>query len=164
MRKIIKPITILVLLVISIAGCIEKRDSSINDDLDELYVWADTIVYEVLIHNPDTLNNWESEKIKHVRQKQIVDQLFEMIYSGKKKPYHYYNNKRLSINEVKELEATDEFDRNKVGKLQFRETWCYDRNSQKLKKEVHSILLAYELYNESGDLRGYKAAFYLKDF
>ncbi len=156
----------LVFFTISFLGLIGCGDSNKvhHSSGENLEIWADTIIYEVLISNPDTLNKWETAKLKNVRHRKLVDDLFEMIYTGKKKAYDYYTHQALSIDEIKDLEADDRFSREKVGKLQFTETWIYNKSIQKLNKNTHAILLAYELYDDSDNLRGYKAAFFVKDF
>ncbi|TLX77427.1 hypothetical protein E9993_01985 [Labilibacter sediminis] len=145
-------------------SCKQQQPAEVTHKNENYIVWADPITYEVLINNPDSLNHWESTKLKHVKQHELVDHLFEMVYSGQKQAYDYNTHEPISISEIKELELKESFSRNKVGKLQFTETWLFEENSGKLKKDVQSILLAYEVYNDLGELRGYKAAFYLKDF
>ena len=152
---------IITLLLLCLLGCEDNRPAKAKVDAN-ITVWADTIIYDVLISNPDALDEWATTKVKDVRHKKMVDDLFDMIYSGKKKVYDYYTNEEMSIADIKEMEADERFPRNRVGKLQFTETWLYDKNTSELKKQIHSILLAYELYNDSNQLRGYKAAFYLK--
>ncbi len=137
-----------------------------KDDLDtsfdsHLTTWADTIIYEVMISNPDTTNKWESQKLKDVSNKNIVDDIFDMVYNNDKVAYNYYTHQPMSIKDIEQLEKNDNFSRDKIGKLQFTEVWKMDKANQILHKKVLSILIAYELYNADGDLRGYKAAFYI---
>ncbi|WP_282037687.1 hypothetical protein [Saccharicrinis aurantiacus] len=156
----------LLLLVIVISSCNQQPELNSDKVLlpEHNVVWADTIIYEVLLTNPDELNEWETTKLQGVNSKKIVDDLFKMVYDGEKKAYNYYTNEELSIKQVEEIERRDDYSRDKLGKLQFTETWNMDIANKKMHKEVLSILLAYELYNDSNELRGYKAAFYLKDF
>lgn len=160
MKPAFKFFGIFAVLLLCLLGCEGKKSEVSSTDL-KTTVWADTIIYDVLISNPDPLDEWATTKVKDVRHKKMVDDLFDMIYSGKKKAYHYYTNKELTIADIKEMEADERFTRDRVGKLQFTETWRYDHNNDELKKQIHSILLAYELYNDSNQIRGYKAAFYL---
>lgn len=154
---------IFVVLLLFLLGCKDSKTGKTKVDANST-VWADTIIYDVLISNPDSLDEWARTKVKNVRHEKMVDDLFELVYSGKSKAYHYYTNKELSIADIKEMEADERFPRNRVGKLQFTETWLYDKNTTELKKQIHSILLAYELYNDLNRLRGYKAAFYIKSY
>lgn len=166
MNVLQKIISVGVFALLAMYSCTEQTGSIEQvDRFPEHYnTWADTIVYEVLITNPDSLNEWESTKLKDVNAKRVVDDIFTMIYNGEKKAYNYYSNESLSIKDIEDIEARDDFSRDKVGKLQFTEIWKMDIANHKMDKKVLSILLAYELYNDSNKLRGYKAAFYLKDF
>ncbi len=156
----------IIVFIIFLDSCNQKKTNEriVQNDFNCTQIWADTIIYEVLINNPDTINKWENRKVKSVRKKKIVDDLFSMVYNGTKIPYHYYTKKPLSIEDIKELESEEEFSRDKVGKLQFTECWKYDSINNRMQKVVLNILLTYEKYGSSGNLRGYKAAFYLKDF
>jgi hypothetical protein len=158
---------ILLITILITNACQENEKQATSfpvNNWNEASFWADTIIYEVLIQNPDTLNNWENTKLKRVKTQKIVDDLFELIYNKEKVAYNYYTHKPMSINQIKKLEEDDEFSRKRVGKLQFTETWKYNKNTGKVQKKIHHILLAYEIYDSSNNLRGYKAAFYLKDF
>lgn len=145
-------------------GCNRSEIANKHCDYPDLEVWADTIIYEVLIHNPDSLNEWESRKVKDVKTQKVVDDLFGLVYSGKKKAYNYFTNEELSIDDIKNMERVKFTDRSKFGKLQFTESWTFSADSSRLIKTIHEILLAYEVYNENNELRGYKAVFYIKGF
>lgn len=162
MNTYLKVLTIFILSALSFWSCKERKSSASMDITDNMTVWADTIIYEILISNPDTLNEWETTKLKYLNHQKLIDNLFEMIYTGKKKAYHYYTNKPMDISAIKDLENNGTFTRDKIGKLQFTETWIFNKELQSFKKQIHSILLAYEIYDDHNNLRGYKAAFYLK--
>lgn len=165
MKNTFYPLAILLPILLFIVSCGKKNKTSETPVYNNTtQIWADTIIYEVLIQNPDTFNKWENLKLKSVNNRKIVDDLFNLVYKGDKKAYDYYTNEPLSIDDIKDLEANDTFNRGYIGKLQFTESWSYDNSNQKIIKQVHSILLAYEIFNDEGELRGYKAAFYLKDF
>ena len=68
----------------------------------------------------------------------------------------------MSISEVKDIEQQADFSRDKVAKVQFWETWHFDEQELIMTKKVQAVLLAYEYLSEEGELRGYKAAFYVK--
>jgi hypothetical protein len=158
----------ILLITVFIANACQDHEKQVTSlpvkNWNEASFWADTIIYEVLIQNPDTLNDWENTKVKRVKAQKIVNDLFELIYSKKKVAYNYYTHKPISIKKIKKLEEDEEFLRERVGKLQFTESWKYDKNTGQVQKKIHNILLAYEIYDSSNNLRGYKAAFYLKDF
>ncbi len=60
------------------------------------------------------------------------------------------------------LESKKDFSRDHVGQLQFCEAWYMDAETHQMHKEIHSVLVAYEFLTSDGELRGYKAAFYIK--
>jgi hypothetical protein len=123
---------------------------------------ADTISYPVVIKNPDTTDTWTTECLLPLDRKKLVDMVFDAVYKHKAQAYKYFDDKPMSISEIKDLEKTDEFSRDRVGKLQFWESWYFDEKHQIFTKKVHKILVAYELFTEDGELRNYKAAFYIK--
>ncbi len=150
--------------LVSYQSCNCDHNKNNNSQLDlnpQNSIWADTITYEVMISNPDSTNSWETQKLKNVSQRKIVDDIFELVYNNDKKAFNYYTHDPMSIQEIETLEKEENFSRDKVGKLQFTEIWKMNKATQKLHKEVLSILIAYEIYNSEGELRGYKAAFYI---
>lgn len=123
---------------------------------------ADTIIYPTVIKNPDSLDVWTEQCLSQLERRQFVDQVFKAIYKHKAKAYNYLNNKELTIADVRAIEEQPDFSRDKVAKLQFWETWHFDEQQLIMTKKVHAILLAYEFLTDEGELRGYKAAFYIK--
>ncbi|MCW3804225.1 hypothetical protein [Plebeiibacterium marinum] len=163
MIKSILP-AILMFLLISVS-CQDNNsnntDKENNPVKKNLELWADTIIYDVLIQNPDPTDEWQDQKIKHVNHKKLVDDIFSSIYTEKKIAYDYYSNQPYTIDEIREFE--EGYPRTDIGKLQFEECWKYDQNTGNIEKQVYSILVAYTLYDSSQNIRGYKAGFYLKN-
>ncbi len=163
MKSILPAILIIFLFTISCQN--KKNNNNTSNNITplnkNLELWADTIIYDVLILNPDSTDEWQEQKIKRLNHKKLVDDLFKSVYSGKKTAYNYYTNEPYSINDIKEFEKV--YPRKDIGKLQFEECWKYDQNSGNIEKKVYSILVAYTLYKSSGEIRGYKAGFYLKN-
>ncbi|MCG8582413.1 MAG: hypothetical protein MI866_20985 [Bacteroidales bacterium] len=123
---------------------------------------ADTIIYPVVIKNPDSLDVWTEQSLSQLERKQFIDQVFEAIYKHKAQAYSYFDHEELSMSDIRDIEEQPDFSRDKIAKLQFWETWHFDEKQLIMTKKVHAILLAYEIHTEEGDLRGYKAAFYVK--
>jgi hypothetical protein len=120
---------------------------------------ADTISYGVIIKNKDSTNTWRKKWLKNLNRESFIDNIFQRIYSGELTPYSYFNEEQLSIEDIKSLEEKKEFNRSKIGKLQFKEIWYWDPENMNMIKEVYSIMFAYERYNSDGSFRGYKPAF-----
>jgi len=94
----------------------------------------------------------------------LVNEIFDLVYEGKLTPYEFFSETPLTIEDIKQLERDPEFSRDKIAKVQFEEGWYFDPVSLKMTKRVHSIMLAFEIYNNQGEIKGYKPAFkvYLK--
>ena len=165
-KKIILKFELIIVIAIAgfLASCNQKVSNSEGDaiDLDEGTLIADTIIYSVVIKNPDSYDLWTEKCLSRLKKSELVDRIFEAVYSHKARAYSYSTNKPLTVSQVKEIEEREDFTRDKVAKLQFWETWNFDEVNQDMTKNVHAVLVAYEVISEEGELRGYKAAFYIK--
>jgi len=155
---------IVVCLVILLQACGTKTEQNHTSTVNTIsgQCVADTIIYSVVIKNPNPLDTWTDECLSQLKRSQLVDQFFEAVYEHKAKAYSYSTHEVLSVSDIEEMENTDEFNRDKVAKLQFWETWYFDEQQQAMHKKVHAVLVAYEMQTDDGELRGYKAAFYIK--
>ncbi len=162
-------ISISVLLIL-IAGCksgsdnnYEYSDKPHKPQSDSLgMLMASPVIYDVIVKNPDTEDGWASEKLKFLDKEELVNIIFDAVYSGKLKAYNYHSGEEMSIKEIKELEESEEFDRSMIGKLQFEEDWYLDKERFTMYKDIKSILLAYERIDQFGEVQSYKAAFLIK--
>lgn len=166
MRYYTKTLQLLIILLVFTFGCNlkQKENQAIQFGNEENYiVIADTIINDVVVKNPNQ-DEWTDICLRNLDKKMLVDEIFKSVYSGKLIPHEFFNNEVLSINDIKALEDDPDFNRDLIAKVQFEEAWYFDPESQKMIKKVHSIMLAYEIYNSLGEIRGYKPAFkvYLK--
>ena len=138
---------------------VDERDITKKDSSISLIQIADTIIYDVLIENPDNDDTWKEHCLKNLNKEPLVDFLFESVYQKQAKAYHYYTNKEFTIKEVREIENEPEFSREKIAKIQFVEEWLLDTTNFKMYKEIHSVMLGYEVRSESGEIKGYKPTF-----
>ncbi len=157
--------SIFILLVFA-SGCNLKQNDyqAIQLGTEEKFiVIADTIINDVVVKNPNQ-DEWTDICLRNLDKKTLVDEIFKLVYSGELIPYEFFNNQTLSIEDIKALEEDPDFSRELIAKVQFEEAWYFDPASKKMIKKVHSIMLAYEIYNSLGEIRGYKPAFkvYLK--
>ena len=142
----------------------KKEKKAITIDSIETYlVIADTIITDVVIKNP-TDDEWTDYTIRNLNRKELVDQIFKAVYKKELVPYDFFNDTPLSVDKVREIESDPEFSRDKIAKVQFEEKWYYNAENNSMIKKVHSIMLAYEVYNAEGEIKGYKPTFkvYLK--
>jgi hypothetical protein len=123
---------------------------------------ADTIIYDVIIRNPNPDDTWTASCLKGLQRSELVDSLFAWVYNGKLSAYDFDSHQKLNVNDIEKIESAKDFDREKIGKIQFMEKWYYDGSVPGLNKEIISLVLGYEVYNESGELRGYKPVFKMR--
>lgn len=117
------------------------------------------ITYDVVIKNPDPLDVWTTSCLEHLEKDILVDLIFNAIEKGRVKAYNYHTEEEMSLRDIRALEKDDEFDRSRIAKVQFIEEWYFDPDAFILEKRVNSIMLAYEVFDQEGNIRGYKAAF-----
>lgn len=139
----------LLLLLATFYSCDRRKSSSSSAQV----IYADTIVYEALIHNIDPSAPWQTDWLKGLNREAYIDKLFELVYNKEIQVVDYDTQERLSIKDIKEWEANNP--RSTIGKLQFTETWSFD-NGQ-FNKHIIAIMPAYEVFTEDGELRAYKA-------
>ena len=122
---------------------------------------AESIRYDVIIKNPDPDDEWTETCLKGLDREKLVNEVYKAIYAGKVKAYDYYTDDPMSVEQVKEIEKQAESDGAEVAKVQFLEDWFFDPVTFNFYKKVHFIMLAYEILDENGNARNYKAAFYV---
>jgi len=137
----------------------EKPEKTLENSQDYYQVLADTISYGVVVKNKDTTDRWKEKWLRSLKLEKFVDQIFSKVYAGEATAYNYFDETPLTIHDIKELEKQEEFQRNRIGKIQFEEIWYYSNDQMKMEKHVYSVMLAYEVYRNDGSFRGYKPAF-----
>lgn len=160
MRKF-KFLYIAIAFVLFAVGCNLKQNEPIVVQIDnesKFLTIADSIITDVTILNPDG-DEWTDYTLRRLDKKTLVDEIFKSVYKEELIPYEFFNDKQLTIEDIKAIEDDPEFSREKIAKVQFEEAWYYDSKKHKMVKKVHSIMLAYELYNSEGEIKGYKPAF-----
>jgi hypothetical protein len=156
-------ICILFIIILSAIGCNNKpATNSTASGFTTNELIADTIFYPVRIKNIDTTDVWADSRLKKLNSNRLVDDIFKSVYEGKSTAYNYLTDQPLTVEEVKNIESKEDFSRDKVVELEFREKWWYSPDRSVFKKEVLSILVAYAVYDEFGDFSRMKAAFYIK--
>ncbi len=121
----------------------------------EVAAIAPKITYPVVIKNPDKNDEWTQECLKDVDIKAFANLFFDLIYSEKLKAHEYMSDEAMTIEQVKAFEKENK--REKIAKVLFQEEWYFDAKKAKMYKKVNSVMLAYELFSETGEVKGYKA-------
>ena len=119
---------------------------------------ADTIIYEVVIRNANPEDPWSTHCLAGLDQKKLIDNVFDMIYSGKIAAYNHDTREKLTPRQVEKIEAEEGFSRDNIGMIQFTEAWYMDPDRVTMTKKVLSMVLGYN-YNGPGGERFYKALF-----
>jgi hypothetical protein len=154
-------VSILLVFIAFSYGCTRKAS---NEKIQPGSLVADTIICDVVIHNPNPEDQWTTECLKNLKHRALIDSLFALVYDGKMKAYDFFSKEVIKNKDLKQMESENGFSRDHIGKIQFTERWYFDKKSQQFQKEVLSLVLGYELFNQDGSLRGYKPIFkiYLK--
>jgi len=133
--------------------------TNIKLDSLEFTSFADTIICDMVVKNPDPEDMWTEKWLKQLKRKEFIDIIFNEIYKCRLVAYDYYTNKILQPSDVKKIEKQSDFNRNIIGKFQFNETWYYDNKNHSFIKKVNSIIFGYETYDDKGYVKGYKPLF-----
>jgi hypothetical protein len=143
-----------------------KQPVIVDNELLEKNIIADTIVYEVIIKSTSSSEEWMSQcqqfsEISHLNKTTFIDSLFADIYGNKYVVYDFFSGNPITTEELAAMEKEEWFSRDAIGKIQFKETWYFDREHQIFRKKVLSMVLGVELVDDLGALKGYKAIFKL---
>lgn len=120
-------------------------------------VYADSIITDMLIINPDSTDTWTTECLKGLKREALMDVLFDALYREKIKAYDFITGAELSPDEVKKIEELPKNNRANISKLQFNEQWLLDTATLTMIKKVHSIIPGYEVKADDGSIKGYRA-------
>jgi Gliding motility associated protein GldN len=143
----------LILAAIITLSC--KNNSSTENDNLNFETVADTITYDVIIKNTEKIDPMTDEFLRYLNKTKLIDGIFTSIYSGKLEAYNYFSGKKITVDELKEIENSESYSREDIGKIQFAETWFYSADNSVFKKKVVSMTLGLEQFNDDGTLRGY---------
>ncbi len=160
------PLFFLIIVLAFLHSCC-SNDSPTDDKIPTLLqsqiTLADTITYDVMLRALDEENIWEVEQLKYLNREAFVSYIFDGIYSNRFRAFDFFNGKPLSTDEVKKIDATVGFAREKVTKVQFKELWYVDTLGT-LQKHVHSYTLGIEAYSNQNTFIGHKALFTVKPY
>ncbi len=155
--------TLLFLPLLFISACgngiPEQRPPQVERTPLDGAVIADTVIYDVIVKNPNASDLWAEQSLRNLNREGLVDIIFNAVYRGELIPYDYFTMEVMSVRDVARLESDPEFSRDNIGMLQFSEEWYFDEENLRMEKRVNSISLGYEVYDTDGNIRGYKPAF-----
>ncbi len=119
---------------------------------------AKPITYEVLVKNPDSNDEWQTECLENTNIKQMSGDIIHAVLTGKLKAYDYFDNHLLTKSEIKAI-LKKNGNQNNIGNIQFQEEWYWDKENAQLQKKVKSLMFGYEICGENNKVRGYRASF-----
>lgn len=155
----------LIFLFIVACSCKAPTDQKTSDAMQKSsfsgMIAADTIIYDVIIRNTNPDDSWAESCLKGLKRTELIDSIFVLIYAEKITALDFDTHQTLKKKDIKKLEAEKDFSRDKIGKIQFKEKWIFDTKNTTFRKEIISMILGYEVYDDSGELRGYKPLFML---
>jgi len=137
------------------------RPSENTTDTQGISVLADSLVYSIVTHTNENDDSTENVEFKSFLQEKLISYIFEQLYAEKLKAYNFLTDEKLSLKEIKKIEAAEGFCLSKVGKVQFNEQWYFDKYGV-LNKRVNSMTLGVESYSNQGNFYGYRALFKIK--
>jgi hypothetical protein len=156
---------LIITIIFCTASCKQKslnlrfEKTIVSIDSLKLTNYADTVVCDMVVKNPDKEDTWTEECLSRLKRKALTDSIFDDVYKGKLIAFDFNSHKPLSVKEVKKLEEMAGYSRDIIGKFQFREAWFYDKQHHSFIKKVHSIVFGFETYDQSGFVKGYKPLF-----
>ncbi|MCK5538479.1 MAG: hypothetical protein KAI79_16755 [Bacteroidales bacterium] len=116
---------------------------------------AKEIIYDVKLRVSSDDEEWTRNCLKNTSPEALGNSIFKAIYEERLIAYDYFTDEKMSIKAVQKFEK--EFERIRIGQLQFIEDWYFDEQNLKFYKEVKGLMMAYERYREDGSVKNYKA-------
>jgi hypothetical protein len=154
-------------VIIILAGCKDKRqepaykyrETEVRYDSLAGSLIADTIIYDVIIKNPNPDDIWTEQCLGYLRRDEFVNQLFEAVYNKRADAYDYITGAKMSPRDLRKFEKTEDFGRDKVGKIQFAEVWYFNDAKLTMEKRILYMVLGYEVKGDNSEVIGYKPVF-----
>jgi hypothetical protein len=165
MKKRVSILYIAAIIAITMFSCKQRTaemqivKNTIKFESVDMKSYADTIVCDMVVKNPDKEDLLTEQWLGQLKRKELTDSIFADIYSGQLIATDFETHKVLTTAEIKRIEETPGYNREIVGKYQFRESWFYDKKQHVFIKKVQSIIFGYETYDERGFVKGYKPLF-----
>ncbi|HEX2395146.1 MAG TPA: hypothetical protein VHI78_07360 [Bacteroidales bacterium] len=114
------------------------------------FIIADTIIYDVNIVNKNPDDQWSTKRLNKLDRKLMIDNIYDLVYSGKANAYNHTSGEKLTIRQVQELEKSEGFNRENVDMIQFKEVWYMNPEQKSITKKVLSMVLGSQVYGTDG--------------
>ncbi len=151
-------------LLLAAASCKQSKPTAADEPAATAFdsvsgvVVADTIIYDVVISNPNPDDPWAVQCLKGLDHSLLISNIFDMVYSGKALAYNHQTNEKLTPKQVEEIEAGADYSRDNIGMIQFTEIWFVNPGDVSMTKKVISMVLGYN-YGAPDGMMLHKALF-----
>lgn len=149
-------ICVLLLFVVSLSACHGPEKEKLPSG-----GLIGKIIYDTYLINRDTTDTWGNECLAGFNRGGLIDKIFASVYDKKITPYDYFTGMEILPEQIMKMEKEGIFTRKEISKIQFEEQWVWDNPNATLHKELISMTIAYEVYNNMGISRGQKPIFKL---
>lgn len=119
------------------------------------------IIYETNMINRDSTDIWASECLSKFDRKALINKVFNDLYERRITPYDYFTGEKISPEKIRKMETEGEFSRENISKIRFEENWIWDKEKIEMQKQLISMTIAYEVFDNAGKSRGQKPIFKL---
>ena len=119
------------------------------------------IIYDTNIANHDSTDTWADECLSDFKRKELIEKIFEDVYNGKLTPYDYFTAEKISPDKIRTMETEKVFSRKDISKIRFEEKWIWDDEKVEMRKQVISVTISYDVFDNVGKPRGQKPIFKL---
>jgi len=156
---------ILILIPLCLTTCHDQGKKADTDSTPaaggtgSVILLADTIIYDVLISNPNHDDTWATKCLSRLNRKAMIDSIFSMVYQERATAYNFETREKMTVKQVTRMESAAGFSRDNIGMIQFTEAWYLDPASANMTKSVISLVLGYNFYASDGELFGHKPVF-----
>jgi hypothetical protein len=120
------------------------------------------IIYDTYVINRDSTDSWGEECLSNFNRRKFIDKVFTQVLDGKITAYDYFSGEKISPVQMHKTETDGVFLRKDISKIQFEEMWIWDEKKNEMLKQVISMTIAYEVFDNQGKSRGQKPIFKLK--
>ena len=163
MSMYLKPVLIfLILIPLCLPACHDqekKADTTISPAAGAIskgILLADTIIYDVMISNPNPDDTWATKCLSRLNKKALIDSIFSMVYQDRVTAYNFETREKMTVKQVKKMESAAGYSRDNIGMIQFTEAWYLDPESAVMTKRVIQLVLGCNFYTSDGELFGHK--------
>jgi len=129
---------------------------------DDAIIFADTIIYDVVLQNSQYGREWTNEcsyntVAKTVDIEAITNTIFQAIYKNRLTPYDLFTGEVMTVAQVKELVKKHKI--SSMAKMEFNEEWYFNENTLEMSKRIRDISFGFEKTDEAGNVLSYYPAF-----